>query len=351
MHYSSTISVLCAALLFPMLLHAQDSNSTQPKGKFSGYMFGDIYYNIQQKDTSQKDLNGFQFRRIYFTYDYAIAQNFDTRFRLEATQSELFSNKKIGVFVKDAYLKWKNIFDGSDFVFGLSPTPTFEASDDAWNYRSLEKTIMDLQGIVSPRDLGVDLKGKLTGGGTVNYWLKIGNNSGTTPESDKFKRYYGQIHLKPAPRLQLIASADFDAESRVTDSFDGQPRNHNRINMSAFAGYRYPDNYSLGVEGFYRIIQNNYRSTPLTALEQQSTIGVSIFAWGAVNNDVRLVGRFDLYDPNTSVDKDGSYLFIGALDYMPSADIHIMPNIYYQPYQADVESDVIARITFHYIFK
>jgi hypothetical protein len=352
MHYSANALILCAALVFSHPLTAQDSVSTQPKGKFSGYMFGDYYYNVQQKDTSKKDLNGFQFRRIYFTYDYAIAPNFDTRFRLEASQAELFSNGKIGVFVKDAWLKWKNIFDGSDFVFGMSPTPTYEASEDVWGYRPLEKTIMDLRGIVAPRDIGVDLKGKLIGNGTVNYWLKVGNNSGNVPESDKFKRFYGQIHIKPTPQVQLIASADFDAGPRITD-LSGQPRDHNGINLSGFAGYREPNKYSLGIEGFYRTIQNNFHDPvkEALALDDQTTIGVSLFAWGAVSDDVRLVGRFDLFDPNTSLDKDGIYLFIGALDYAPSADVHIMPNIYFQSYQADFASDVIARITFYYIFK
>src|SRR5512146_3331458 len=151
---------------------AQDSlkavpapGQSEPKGKLSGLMFGDYFYNIDQRDTAKKDLNGIQLRRIYFTYDYAISPNFDTRFRLEADQSALTSDGKIGVFVKDAYLKWKGIFEGSDVLFGVSPAPAFDASEEAWGYRSLEKTIMDLRGIVPSRDLGVDLKGKLTDDG------------------------------------------------------------------------------------------------------------------------------------------------------------------------------------------
>ena len=50
--------------------------------------------------------------------------------------------------VKDAWLKWKNIFSGSDLIFGISPTPAFDVSEGAWGHRYLEKTIMDLDGIV-----------------------------------------------------------------------------------------------------------------------------------------------------------------------------------------------------------
>ncbi len=345
-------AVLCCIYFFiPASIIAQESQPA-PKGKFSGYMFGDYYYNIQQKDTSKKDLNGFQFRRVYFTYDYAIAPNFDTRFRLEDDQAELFSNNKFGVFVKDAYLKWKEVFKGSNLVFGLSPTPTYDASEEAWGYRSLEKTIMDLRGIVPSRDLGIDLKGKITDDGDVNYWLKIGNNSGNTPENDKFKRYYGQLHFKPTPNLQLIASADYDAEAKITDSFDHQAKDNNRVVVSGFVNYKETDKYSFGVEAFYKTAQNNFRPSPAVALENQNTFGVTFFGWGILSDDVRLVGRFDLYDPNTSVDKDGNYLFIGALDYLPSPDVHIMPNIYVQSYQAtSAESDIVARVTMFYLFK
>src|SRR5512143_3253741 len=145
----------------------------QSQGKFSGLMFGDYFYNVA-RDTvfrrtnlpnsavgGQKDLQGFQFRRIYFTYDNDISEKFTTRFRLEADQAALSSNGKISTYVKDAYLKWKNIFGGSDLTLGLQPTPAYEISENAWGSRSLEKTIMDLRGIIPSRHLGISLPGTL----------------------------------------------------------------------------------------------------------------------------------------------------------------------------------------------
>jgi hypothetical protein len=322
-----------------------------PKGKFSGYMFGDYYYNIQQRDTTRKDLNGVQLRRVYFTYDYAIAPAFDARFRLEADQTALTSDGKIGVFVKDAYLKWKGIIHGSDLLFGVSPTPAYDASEEAWGYRSLEKTIMDLRGIVPSRDLGVDLKGKLTGDGMANYWLKVGNNSGNKPETDKFKRFYGQLHFKPSPQVQLVASGDFDTEPKVTDTFDGQTKSNDRMVVSGFANFREANKYSVGLEAFYRVSQNTFRPSAAGPLANQNAFGATLFAWGAVADDLRLVGRVDFYDPNSSVDQDGVSLVIAALDYLPSADVHVMPNLYLQAYQAGGDNDVVGRLTFFYSFK
>ena len=97
------------------------------QGKFGGYMVGDYYYNVtrDQNFTSLANtqpsaampgataMQAFQFRRIYFTYDNDISETFTTRFRLEVDQASNASNGKIGVFVKDAYLRWKNIFSGT----------------------------------------------------------------------------------------------------------------------------------------------------------------------------------------------------------------------------------------------
>ena len=146
-------------LIFAGLINAQDQSSV----KFSGLMFGDYFYNAAQNNGANRDLNGFQFRRIYITTDYKINSTFSSRFRLESDQSSNSNTAggKLGVMVKDAYLQWNNIFSGSNLIFGLSPTPAFDVSEGAWGHRYLEKTIMDLNGIVSSHDLGVDLKENL----------------------------------------------------------------------------------------------------------------------------------------------------------------------------------------------
>ena len=108
-----TIIIAFIVLFSSQFLLAQDNSG----GKISGYMFGDYFYNAA-RDTGisslsnvvnggKKDLNGFQLRRIYFTYDYTISENFSSRFRLEADQTANTSDGKVGVFVKDAYLNGK----------------------------------------------------------------------------------------------------------------------------------------------------------------------------------------------------------------------------------------------------
>lgn len=325
--------------------------SENSKGRLSGYMFGDYFYNVQHSDSAKEDLNAFQFRRIYFTYDYSISEWFDSRFRLEADQSANASNGKIGVFVKDAYLRWKNVFEGSDAFIGVSPTPAKVVPERIWGYRSLEKTITDLHGIVSSRDIGFDLKGRIDQRGVLKYWLKIGNNSGNRPETDKFKRFYGLLHFVFNSKIEITTYADFATRATKLDSFDGRSKSNDAFVAAAFAGYTEKDRFSVGLEGVYRSIENNFRKSPAEALENESAFGVSAFAWITLVENVRLIGRYDLFDPNREIDNDETTLIIGALDYMPTKKVHLMPNAYIQVYQADIDTDVVARFSFYYLFK
>ena len=122
-----------SALIIPTLLslfvpsaHGQTDN-----GKISGLMFGDYYYVISNHDAGLEDESGFWFRRIYFTYDKGLGDEFATRLRFEAQSAGDFSSStSLEPFVKDAYLKWKR--GHTQVLLGLSPSP-------AWGH-TVEKT-------------------------------------------------------------------------------------------------------------------------------------------------------------------------------------------------------------------
>jgi hypothetical protein len=339
------------------------------QGKFSGYMFGDYFYNVSRDahytptsaQTGVKDLNGFQFRRIYFAYDNDISETFTSRFRLEADQVSNTSDGKFGVAVKDAYLRWKNVFSGSDLIFGLSPTPAFDISEAAWGYRSLEKTIMDLRGIVGSRDLGVALRGKLTEDGMFNYWVMIANNAGQRPEGDKFKRYYLNIQIKPAKNLQITVYGDYASKAEITDPYStATPRatvSNSVFTTAAFVGYKEPGKFNLGVEGFMASTAHGFNDG--TSLKSKNGIGLTLYASVNVQDNLALVGRYDLYDPNTDSNSKGDMLnyFLIGLDCKPDKNVSIIPNVQIETYEKSsvpnapsIGASVTGRVTFYYIF-
>ena len=231
MRKKSTGMILAAALVFAV------TGETRSQGKFSGVFYGDYFYNIaRDSSTTRANLSnsavngpvsdqGFVIRRVYFTYDYDLAEQFATRFRLEldetpnsSAQYAVLSNGNIGVFVKDAWLRWKNIFKGSDLYFGIQPTSAYEISEGIWSYRSLEKTIMDLRGIASSRVLGIALRGKLDDDGMFGYWLTIANSNRNTAMAVSKPRWRAKTMAAPG-RGRAVCSERKAAETLTPRSF------------------------------------------------------------------------------------------------------------------------------------
>jgi hypothetical protein len=337
--------------------------------KLSGYMFGDYFYNVQRDPLitsvplpnvalpGDEDFNGFIFRRIYFTYDDTISEDFVTRFRLEADSVSLDSRGKITVFVKDAYLNWKNAFGQNDIIFGIQPTPAYEVSEAAWAYRSLEKTIMDLRGIVSSRDIAVSLRGRIGTTGKYDYWIMAGNGSGNNPEIDKFKRVYGQFHWKPSERVQATIYQDYRALPDIPDPNDATRFIDNSSMTTAwFVNYGIKDKLGLGYEGFFTNQQNGVKSgaeAPF-GVDDKSTWGHSFWAWYNFNPIVGVVGRYDYFEPNKDAGGDKRDLIIASLVLKPHKNVYIMPNLYWEGYDdiagRSVDSSIVPRITFYWIF-
>lgn len=314
------------------------------RGTISGVGFGDYFYNIQQRDTSKKDLNGFQYRRFQFTYDYKLSEHFDVRFRLEADEVTRTSNNHTGVFVKDAYLRWRNILPLHDLTFGISPTPAFQVSEGVWGYRCLEKTLMDLWGVVNSRDFGIDLRGKLDVA-TTRYWIKVANNSGVGTETDKYKRYYGLFHVKPTAEIDATVYADYDTRARKLDPVTTNRKSNNRMTFGGFFGVSSKNGYSAGIEGVYRITENGYQPLPSLPLKHQRSFGVSVFGWYAVEVNVRIVTRYDYFDMNAALASDAASFIVAGLDYEPAENVHIIPNIHLVRYQSKGAHDVVGRMT------
>jgi predicted porin len=350
---------LFASIFFICGIHLMNA-----QGKFSGYMFGDYYYNIMRDNGSLSNsasssaapgttaMQAFQFRRIYFTYDNDISESFTSRFRLEVDQSANASNGKIGSFVKDAYLRWKNIFSGSDLFFGIHPTPAYEISEAAWGYRSLEKTIMDLRGIVSSRDFGISLKGKLTGDGMLNYWVMLANNSGNSPETDKYKRYYVHLQLKPITNLQATLYADYKDVANVAAG------NNGTWTTALFVGYAEPSIYNINVEAFM-VTQSNVFTPTGGSIGSKNGLGISLFGSYNITPELAVVGRYDYFDPNANsaanAKGDIRNYVIAGLSWKVDKNVSIMPNLLYETYEApaghgEPDPSVTARVTLYYVF-
>jgi hypothetical protein len=270
--------------------------------------------------------------------------------------------------VKDAYIKWKNIFAGSDLVFGIQPPPAYEVSEAAWGYRSLEKTIMDARGIVSSRDQGISLHGKITSDGMINYWIMAANNSANSPETDKYKRYYAHLHFKPTANLQATVYVDYKDAADILNSYTKSTLSNAALTSALFVGYSEPFSYNIGVEAFMQSTANALKDTSAKTYNDRSAIGISVFGSYYLMPELALVARYDNYAPSSDDNsKDPAHYgtgtagnlarnyIIAGLSWKVDKNVSIMPNVLYETFDAakggtTPDASVTARLTLYYIF-
>jgi hypothetical protein len=332
-------------------------------GKISGLMYADYFYNIS-RDTGftslpntamfgREDLNGFEIRRVYFTYDHRLSTEFSGRVRLEADGITLTQNNKIGVFLKDAFLRWKDILPGQDIYFGIQPTPAFEVSEMVYGYRSLEKTILDHRGIVSSRDFGIAARGKIAG--DLRYWFLFGNNSGNSPETDRYKRIY--THLSYIPYKHFVTTIYWDLRFRQKTedpiAHSGLISN-NILTTAVFFGYNNSGLFSAGIEAFYSTAHNNI--TRNGTLRDINSGGLSFFGNVDILNNLQFTARYDIYDPglNTDFSEDKRHFYLTGISYKPVESVQIIPNLVVETYEDNntraYDPSITARLTVAYLF-
>jgi hypothetical protein len=319
------------------------SSLAAQEGKISGYIFGDYFYEFSHPNATTDALNrnGFQFRRAYFTYDRNLSERFSTRFRLEMNSPDLFNSQDFGPssqltpYIKHAYLRWNNFILQSNLSFGLVGTPTWNISEEVWGYRSVEKTIMDLRRVASSADLGMALEGRLSKSGELNYHLLVANGAGTRSETDKNKRVYVNAPIKIQNAYFIVPYVDYEGGNQ------GRSKN----TLALFAGLQKP-RFHGGVEVFRK------KSNKALANDQDRTEnGFSIFGAVKVAEKVKLLGRYDIYDPNTDLDDDGNTFVIAGMDFAPEKNVNIMPNVRIESYQASGRKEnTIGQLTFFFKF-
>jgi hypothetical protein len=355
---SKIVSVLIIGIVWGTSVNAQVVSS------INGVVYADYYYNVDNHAAAMKDQNAFSFRRIYFTFENNLTETIKMRFRLESAHDKFGTANKINPFVKHAYLEWANFIPSHKLYLGIGETNAFKNSETYWGYRSVEKTIMDLENISSSADMGIALKGDF--GKILHHWLTIFNGTGYgSAEVDKYKKIGYALWLTPVNGLMIEGYMDYEKQDPATgtfkyakDYFQGSAY----TTMKGFIGYSAP-RLNLGFEYFKR---TNKESGAIDAAGTARTdvikAGYSIFgSWITPIPKVKLFVRYDSFDPNTGDNvwvsdsingKDDDHrLIIAGLDFIPKGNIHIMPNIWIQKYSSSGKADdFMARLTLYYSY-
>jgi len=379
------------------LLHAQgittDTTVATPPGKLWGLVYGDYAYKMKSDSLNRGGLNQytgikeneslFQFRRVYLGYSYDISSRFSADFLLALEDNmetnmggtpvlsgSVLGDGKLGLFIKLANLKYKNVFKGSDLSFGEVYTPAAVlVSETLWEYRCIERTISEIRRTPA-WDLGVSLNGKIynTTATEVGYNAMIGNGTASRPEN---KTFYGDIYAKLFNKKLVI---DLYADYSKID-WTAQ-WHHDRSMAKAIVAYTTPK-LTIGAEGFINSLMNDNMAKDATTGKTDTittqSMGISVFARGRIYKEkLGFYVRYDTYDPSLNNDNKryASYsavtrtyntntkeqFFTLGLDYSPMDKVHILPNIWYNAYNNSAPTmlpdgtDLVLRMSIYYIY-
>jgi hypothetical protein len=333
------------------------------KAQVSGYVFGDYFYKVAgdtingkntlgstQYNKVLKDYQAFEIRRIYITFDHKISDDFSVRAQLEGNNTSTLPNNKFSVWLKSAYLSWKNLIPNASINVGLTPTPTWDIEETIWNFRCLEKTFLDMRSFGNGVDLGIALNGSFDDKNKFGYNFMIGNGTGQTSENNKFKKYYLSLYSKHIDNFTIQGYGDYEPNGL---------NDNNKITAKGFAAYQSKD-LTIGVSVNHQFIQNAFGGGV-----NRRVFGLSTFAWVPLykvkdKSLINAVARFDMYDPdlgNTTYGYKENFILIG-LDLMPVENVHFIPNVWIQSYSNkesgvtnSANTDITARLTFYYRYK
>ena len=313
--------------MYLLLLGQVPNDAAAQSVDLGGLAYIDYFYTLSAPAEQEEGFNGFTYRRLYLTADFRLSDTFHGRARLEANEESSGSRGPVP-FVKDLYLTWDYAGDHSA-TLGVGPPPAFEISEDVWGYRSLEKTILDLEGIVSSRDFGIRFDGPITSGGGLRYAAMLANNEGTRVEDDSYKRAYAQLAAFPTDALVFTIGAD---RAGYDDTRDFGTR------ISGFAGYR-AEAIRLGLEGFWSEIEF------AAADGTHTTTGISLFGAVRVAPEWEVMARLDRAQAEVPGLTTLTTFLLGGFSYRPNEFVRLIPNIWF--YKADdaEEGRALGRFT------
>jgi hypothetical protein len=349
----------------PALAQAAGSEA-RPGGRIWGYVFGDYYHKVSG-DTAlwgetqyagvARGARAAQLRRLYLGYDHDFADAFGASVLLESNERSTFANGNYGVFLKQAYVRWRSRSPLLTVQAGLVPTPAFAVVERTWGYRSVEKSTLDLRGLGRSSGQGIGVTGA-TGDGGVGYHVLLASGAGTQAVARGDGVVYGSVWgrwLDGRLVVELLAlHADLGEDGR---------RRLGRL----FVGHA-ADAVTAGVE---LVAARETGPDPGGAATRVARDAAAVSVMAALDLDpavpaTRAFLRWDRYDADRSASAPtpparpahgfAEHLWIAGIDVRPDARVQIMPNIWIATYDAQHpaavprEADVILRLTLFFRF-
>jgi hypothetical protein len=297
---------------------------------------GRLYTDWEYDLTDRADgMNEFGLGRAYLTVKSKLSNNTSVRITSDLRQSTIEDNGKAQtryyVIIKYGYLDWTPEFGKQSFKLrlGLQPTPYIDLQNKLWGRRYLAKTVGDMNKFLTSSDAGASIyyaigeKGKH---GTLAAGLYNGTSYSNLGELNKQKDFNLFAQVKP-----LSAIADLKKSTVVAQYYRGT---QNRLfDDTTFAGDYQNEIISVGALLAYRELVNvgadlNWHTEgqgagASDAESSGASVHATLFLRGLAGDvtwlqALNFFGRYDNFDPDTSVDFDAEQLLIVGIECNPT---------------------------------
>lgn len=324
----------------------------QPEWKFEA--FGDYYYKLKGDSLSQdlqftgvpKDFRAFTLRRALLGVTFPFSEQFAVTASIEHNDKILLGSGQYGLYVKSAYLQWKNILPKATLYLGLAPAPTWSAglAEKLWGLRGVEKTIADMHALGSATDLGIALRGSAGENNEFNYMVMEANGSAVKPENDRYKKFYAMANYRFLENLVVEGYGDY--EDRASDKY--------KYTMKGVIAWDSKP-FTVGVEA---VDQLDHCTCPPNG--EKNRMGISTYARVPIYTEPEIVAfaRYDRWEADTKISDAGlvENFITAGFDIKPIKTVHLIPNLWINTYsskQAWLEApdpQFVARLTFWYTY-
>jgi hypothetical protein len=290
-----------------------------------GTIGGITYFDYTNSD----EKSAFNFNRQYFSYAVDMSDDIKFKFISDVGRSWSGTESRLNMFLKKAQIDYKTSF--GKVSMGLIGTNTYGVQEKNWGYRFIEQSAIDKKKFSSTADLGIGFSRSLID--NLNMSLQVVNGEGfKQPQLDK----YHKISLNTTYGERRLNKNDGYNTGIVysTEATDGDPTNM----ISAFGGFA-----GMGLR-----IGAEYDMLTIGSTES-SIISVSANYSFMDNKDIFL--RYDMYDGDTSVDKDGSNYIITGILLSCGNGLSVAPNMRIKSYEDDSKESITEyKVNFQFRF-
>ncbi|HEU4569820.1 MAG TPA: hypothetical protein VFS07_04555 [Gemmatimonadales bacterium] len=283
-----------------------------PTVTVGGVGYAQWNYNL----SGTQHLNAFDVTRTYININAKFSGGVSTR-----ATSDIYRNAdgSLAYRLKYGYVAYQPEGRPTTFKLGLVQTPWVSREEDLWEYRMQGPIALDRNKIMTSADFGLSADTRI--GDRLELNAAVVNGEGySKSEGDQRKDF------------QLRASY------RLASSDDTGP--YGGLRVSGYAGLGRPtgggvrDRFigMLSYRTRQYTVAAEYVSTAdsSTATPTPKTTGslVSAFAlYHLPSSKVTLLGRVDLYDPNTDASDDKSTRVIGGASYQLSPNLRLLADV------------------------